>query len=53
MKALLYGVAVGIVGAGWLGGRELGREIGEKTAKAVPLAVVGALGIAAYKVMKK
>lgn len=50
---LIYWVGGALVAAGWFGGKEMGREIGQKTANLLPWAATSALAIAAYKASQK
>lgn len=53
--ALVWGGAIllGLGGGGMVAGREFGREVGEMTARLMPLAVGSVLVYAAYKSVSK
>ncbi len=50
---LIYWIGAALVTGGYFGGKEFGREVGEKTAKVIPYAA-GAVGVyAVYQAAKK
>lgn len=50
---LIYWIGGGLVAALGFGGHQFGKEVGEKTGQTVPIVGAIALGLVAYKVVKK